>query len=480
MQKKSKTILTTVVLLISLFFALQAQAESLDDLFNEYGFYANITDPGAYEAQTQGFITGGSLNVRTRYKDVRWGSVSPPSLSAGCGGVDMFFGGFNFINKDELVDMMKAIGQNSLGYAFELGLESVCPTCNSVIKHLADKAQWLNKFNRDSCTAAKSLVNGLVPDDWAESTINRCQKRLIKLGIADDADEARKKCINDNSELGRIYKAAKDNASANTKSKEIEPGKATGRALRHLDKEERTLAVNLLGTYVYIGPKDNGQTPDLIYMQPLISVKDLLYGNPGALIMYSKTFEDSTYASVNDIEVDQINKINIDNIPDADIRQYLKEYLDVGFYEKMKDHMYSVHDKLKSGDAFTDDEKKYVNATTIPVIKILETTRQIDGMAGNTIDLLSGLLGCYMIEELISGYAKEAMTNAHNQSQVNLSMFMARLEEVKLDVNRQLQVEISKFEHVHTGYKLAQFFDDQLYEKVSHNLLKVINSAGNQ
>lgn len=58
----------------------------------------------------------------------------------------MFFGGFSFVNAEEFQQMLQNIGQNAMGYAFELGLEAVCPTCNSVLKDLKNYASQLNKL----------------------------------------------------------------------------------------------------------------------------------------------------------------------------------------------------------------------------------------------------------------------------------------------------------------------------------------------
>ncbi len=111
-------------------------SSEIDNMFNNFGFKANTTEPGAYMAQTHGMIVGGSLNVRSSSKPVELFSISPPSIKAGCGGLDMYFGGVSFVNLQQFQQMLLAIGQNAVGYAFELGIEAVCPTCNSVLKDL--------------------------------------------------------------------------------------------------------------------------------------------------------------------------------------------------------------------------------------------------------------------------------------------------------------------------------------------------------
>ena len=119
-----------------LFSWLAVPAESdiqsdMDAMFQKMGFRSNTTGPSAYMAQTRGFISGGSVEARANVQPFDIFSVSPPHIKAGCGGLDLYFGGLNFINKQQIITLLKSVGQNALGYAFSMGLEAVCPTCNS-------------------------------------------------------------------------------------------------------------------------------------------------------------------------------------------------------------------------------------------------------------------------------------------------------------------------------------------------------------
>ena len=102
---------------------------------------------------------GGSLTARAPTKYMAPLTVQLPDLKAGCGGVDMFFGGFQFINAEEFKRFLQSAGTAAIGYAFHMALEAVCPTCNSVLKSLRGFADSVNKFGLDSCTAAKAAMN---------------------------------------------------------------------------------------------------------------------------------------------------------------------------------------------------------------------------------------------------------------------------------------------------------------------------------
>jgi conjugative transfer pilus assembly protein TraH len=47
-----------------------------------------------------------------------------PSVKAGCGGIDIFTGGFSFINTDQIVAAMKAAA-NGAAFVFDLAINAI-------------------------------------------------------------------------------------------------------------------------------------------------------------------------------------------------------------------------------------------------------------------------------------------------------------------------------------------------------------------
>ena len=115
------TVLATVVLALTCNFAHATVNQSMQDWFNEIGAYGNVTGPNAYRGQTMNMYTGGSLYMRTPVRNYQLASISPPSFRAGCGGIDLFAGSFSFINKEQFVALLRNIGNNAIGAAFNLG-----------------------------------------------------------------------------------------------------------------------------------------------------------------------------------------------------------------------------------------------------------------------------------------------------------------------------------------------------------------------
>ena len=108
----------------------------MNSYFNKSGAAANVTGPTAFQGQSAGYYSGGSLWSRFPQKSINPVSVALPSARGGCGGIDLFAGSFSFINADEIVAMLKATANNAIGFAFQLcdDLLDVCSTVDAVGK----------------------------------------------------------------------------------------------------------------------------------------------------------------------------------------------------------------------------------------------------------------------------------------------------------------------------------------------------------
>jgi conjugative transfer pilus assembly protein TraH len=159
------------------FFSSSACAGVNDDLnkfFDGLGFNANVTAPQAYKGQEAGYYTGGSIFARESVRNVQVAYLDLPSFRSGCGGIDLFAGGFSFINADQLVALSKNILNNAKGYAFTLAMESATPQISSVMKYLTDMQNKINSLNINSCETAAGLVGSL----WPKNTM--AQRRICE------------------------------------------------------------------------------------------------------------------------------------------------------------------------------------------------------------------------------------------------------------------------------------------------------------
>lgn len=166
---------------------------NLDKAFNALGMSHNTTSSGGYQDQTGGYYTGGSVFGRSKVNQADITSLQMPHYRAGCGGIDLFMGGFSFINAQEFLQLLRNIGTNATGYGFNLALATVTPQIKSVIDDLSAKIQSMTNQSINSCEAAATLVGGVWPQSDASSGL-LCNAMGKELGVASDWAQSRQKC----------------------------------------------------------------------------------------------------------------------------------------------------------------------------------------------------------------------------------------------------------------------------------------------
>lgn len=167
--------------------------DNLEKAFGALGISHNVTTSGGYQDQTGGFYTGGSVFSRSKVNNAELFSLQMPHYRAGCGGIDLFMGGFSFINAQAFTQLLRNIGSNASGYAFNLALATVTPQIKSVLDDLSAKVQQMTNQNINSCEAAATLVGGAWPQSDASSQL-LCNAMSKDLGVASDWAQGRQKC----------------------------------------------------------------------------------------------------------------------------------------------------------------------------------------------------------------------------------------------------------------------------------------------
>lgn len=158
------------------------------------GMSTNVTKPGSYQDQAAGYYAAGGLSMRTSKTSFNPVSMTAPSLTMSCSGIDAYLGSFSIISGEELVQLMKNIGSQAKAYAFSLGLKTFAPQIENALKDLRNLAMELNQFAKGDCEMTKSLFASVLPKDSAmrESV---CKDLQSQSGI--DYFSAGKKCRND-------------------------------------------------------------------------------------------------------------------------------------------------------------------------------------------------------------------------------------------------------------------------------------------
>ena len=191
MMKRSLFLLLNLLALTS---SLKADmTQSLERAFATLGMANNVTPAGGWQDQSGGFYTGGSVFARGKVHQAELASLQMPNYRAGCGGIDLFLGGFSYINGGEFIQLLRNIGSGASGYAFNLALATVTPQIKSVLDELAAKVQSMTNQSINSCEAAATLVGGVWPQSDASSQL-LCNSMSKELGRATDWAQSRQKC----------------------------------------------------------------------------------------------------------------------------------------------------------------------------------------------------------------------------------------------------------------------------------------------
>lgn len=207
MQRKLPLLLLFVFLPISIFANLEKE---MLDFFDVLDASANVNSAEIYNGQKAGYATGGGVSIRNRSMRLQPATVNLPRFDAGCGGIDIYTGGFSFVNSDQLVQALKSIGSSSIGYAFMLGLETVSPQVASTIKQMQTWANSINSLGINSCETAAQLVGAVWPSNSLASQ-HICQTTGTHYGIFTDRIASRHGCSNQRQQLNTNMKFMEDN-----------------------------------------------------------------------------------------------------------------------------------------------------------------------------------------------------------------------------------------------------------------------------
>lgn len=189
-------------------FAQTFISEQMDIIFDET--MSNYTEPGAYKTARRGVISGGSLTVKTKLTDIHPVNIALPTVSAGCGGINLFSGSFSFINSEQWLQFARSVASNAVSYAFELALEEMSPSIHAIISKLQNAANLMNRYQLSSCQLAQGIVNDTLGQAFDNRAKTDASIYSATLGYFDDYFTARNGS-NGNGKSDPISRIAKEN-----------------------------------------------------------------------------------------------------------------------------------------------------------------------------------------------------------------------------------------------------------------------------
>lgn len=408
----------------------------LGNFFTSLGYDGNVSHGHAYETQAAGYYTGGSAMLRDRVQNLQIIHIDAPSYRAGCGGIDLFAGGFSFVKSDQLVQFMKNIMSDSAGYAFNLALETSVPELAYTMQYIQGVAQKINNANINSCEMSQDLVGGLWPKVGAAQR-KVCEDVGNQSNVFSDWAAARQQCSTQdgyNTSMGQVGK------DEDTKSyqKEVVSNKNLMWAAYQQngflsgDTELSEFFMSLSGTYIF------DQKGNATVLAPMADSKNL-----------SKAILEGGTA-----EVYQCDESKLCLNPT--IRQITIKS-DSALTAQVRDILMSLVISVQQDKPLTDKQKGFLNATGLPVLKFIEVSLSLK-MGSSALDLTreSSLI------------ANDLMRQYYLQS-----LRVARADLSRADYPQELQEKLSN--QIQSAIKSVMAQSSEQHDKLSDSLALVKN-----
>lgn len=353
-----------IILLGNLIFQHLSFASGVDDdlnnYFNNMGFSTNITSPQAYQSQQAGYYTGGSIFARTPVRNVQLVQVELPSYRAGCGGIDIYSGGFSFVKYNDLVNLMQNIMNNSASYAFTLAMETATPELANVMKYINDKAAEINRANINSCETAEALVGGAWPRTRATQQQVCRDIGGSSGGLFDDWAQARQKCG-----TGDEFNSTMDKARTDPRYKNMvfDSGNIVWKIIKQNnllngDDELAQFFMSLSGTVII--SKDTSGDDSPVHFNPLPGLMDKDQNNLIHALLVG-----------GDVNIYKCDTLDEDGCLQPDNTAKVTITSDHAFGNRIKNLLDDMVDKVITDQPLTTEEIGLLQATSLPVYKML-------------------------------------------------------------------------------------------------------------
>lgn len=167
MNKKIRGFNTIFFLLFVIILSVssQARADWASDFLDQMKNNTNLQKSSNVETQGSYGYHGGGFSYTYQNQTLQPFNVKAPSMSAGCGGISFDFGAFEFLNEESLVAFLEQLLQAAPGYAFELAMQILCPSCLDIMNTMNQIANTLNGLQFDACGTMEAL-SGLASDSF--------------------------------------------------------------------------------------------------------------------------------------------------------------------------------------------------------------------------------------------------------------------------------------------------------------------------
>ena len=131
-------------------------------------FVSASTNPQMIDTQRLKGVYGGSMSLRPVGRGINIVQFAPPRIDAGCGGIDVFFGSFSFINGAQFEQLVRSIAANAVGFAIKSAINGMCSPCGAILQELEAAIRELNAMAKNTCAIAHAMFDSGAADKLME------------------------------------------------------------------------------------------------------------------------------------------------------------------------------------------------------------------------------------------------------------------------------------------------------------------------
>ncbi len=324
--------------------------------FDDLEYSTNATSASAYKGQTANHYSAGSAYIRTPITQAQLVGFTPPSISAGCGGIDLFSGGFSHINSDELVAMGKNIVASAIPFAVDLALQTWAPQIKNIKDRLEQIAKEINALSVNSCEAAQVGVSALAGFTDVGNKQYICATMATQNNAFADWAGAKNGCNNETEQNKQVANAAKDN---NLKqiiqaNRNIIWYSILGNGFLSADPELAEFFMSLSGTIIYDHNLQAHKKPSLLTGNNNM-VKVMLEGG-----------------KVKAYQCDDRNREQCLNPTEVDITFEKRNT----FKQRVLETLSGIMTQYNQDAPLTDEQKVFLESVSLPVLKMMATSME--------------------------------------------------------------------------------------------------------
>ncbi len=117
------------------------------------------SSPNHFSTAERSYANFGGYSARWQPQTDPFVSYTPPKFKVGCGGIDLFLGGFQFMRMDHLVEKFKRImGPAAAAFAFNLALGTLSEQADKYVGRFTAVMDRLNQLQFDECKAGQTMA----------------------------------------------------------------------------------------------------------------------------------------------------------------------------------------------------------------------------------------------------------------------------------------------------------------------------------